>query len=482
MEEGKTFSEKNPNNVSRRNFLKTSFTTAAAISIVPRFVLGGNGFTPPSEKINIGLIGCGGQGLTDMRNLIKIPEVQYVAFADPMKEWDYTEFYFGGFAGREPARKIAEKYYAEQTGKGNYKGLKTYQDFREMLDKETDIDAVTVETTDNVHAVAAMAAMKKGKHVYCQKPLTHDIWEARQLNLSAKKYKVATQMGNQGHAMEGNRLVWEWVHAGAIGDVTEVYCWTNRPAGMWPQGIEAPKEVPSVPRVLNWNLWLGPAKFRPYHPIYCPFRWRGFKDFGTGSLGDMGCHIMDTPVWALDLVHPVSIESVVNTPYVKDTYPIASIIRYQFPGRGSKPPVSLTWYDGGLMPFRPKELEDGRRMGDNGGGVLLIGNKGTIMTGTYGANPRLIPETEMKKFTPPPKTLKRTGGIYQEWVDACRGGEPGTSNFGVSGPLAEIVLLGNVAMQYPNKRLDYDGENMKVTNIEEANQYIKRHYYGGWSL
>lgn len=466
---------------SRRTFLKASAATAA-FTIVPRSALGGPNYVAPNDRINVALIGAGGQGRTDMENLIKFPELQYIAVADPMREYDYSEFYFKGFAGREPLKQQIEEYYAQQSGSGTFRGVKTYEDFREMLDAEPDIDAVTVETTDNLHALASMAAMKNGKHVYCQKPLTHDIWEARQLRLAAKKYGVVTQMGNQGHAMEGNKLIYEWIQAGAIGDVKEVHCWTDRPGGRWPQGIDVPQETPSVPRALNWNLWLGPAKDRPYHPIYLPFRWRGFWDFGTGSLGDMGCHIMDTPVFALGLEHPTSIEAVMNTPYKKDTYPVAAMIRYEFPRKGGGEAIQLTWYDGGLMPFRPKELEDGRMMGDSGGGVLLVGTKGTIMCGTYGANPRLIPETAMQKFKRPPRTLKRTEGIYAEWVEAMKGGEPASSNFDVSGPLTEIVLLGNVAMRYPNERLYYDGENMVVTNKEDAAGYIKRTYYGGWTL
>ncbi|MBD3375421.1 gfo/Idh/MocA family oxidoreductase [candidate division KSB1 bacterium] len=468
--------------LNRRAFMRTALSAGAAFCIVPRHVLGGPNQVAPSDKINVAIIGCGGQSLIDMDNLIKFPEIQYVAMADPMKEWDYREFYFGGFAGREAAKRKAEDYYAGQRGKSSFKSIRTYADFREMLDQESGIDAVTIETTDNLHALATLAALEKGKHVYCQKPLTHDIYEARVVTEAARKAGVATQMGNQGHAMEGNRLVYEWINAGAIGDVREVHCWTDRPGGRWPQGVDVPEETPSVPRVLDWNLWLGPARYRAYHPIFCPFRWRGFWDFGTGSLGDMGCHIMDTPVWALDLRHPESVEAVMTTPYKDDTYPVAAMIQYEFPERDGRAPVSLTWYDGGLMPFRPKELEDKRRMGDSGGGVLLIGDKGTIMCGTYGDNPRLIPETEMKKFTPPPKTLKRTEGIYHEWVEACLGGDPATSNFDYSGPLTEVVLLGNVAMRFPNTRLYYDGANMKVTNIEEADQYIKRQYHGGWSL
>ncbi len=466
---------------SRRDFMKAS-AAAAAFTIVPRSVLGGPSAIAPSDRINVALIGAGGQGLVDLDNLIKFPELQYIAVADPMEKWDYREFYFGGYAGRMAAKEIIETYYAENGSTESYKGCNVYEDFREMLENEPDIDAVTVETTDNMHALAAMAAIKRGKNVYCQKPLTHDIYEARMLRLAAQKAGVATQMGNQGHAMESNRMVYEWINAGVIGDVTEVHSWTDRPAGMWPQGVDVPPEIPSVPRVLNWNLWLGPAQYRPYHPIYLPFRWRGFWDFGTGSLGDMGCHILDTPVWSLGLEHPESIEATTTTPYKKDTYPLASMIRYEFPKRGSKPPVTLTWYDGGLTPFRPEVLEEGRRMGNRDGGTIFYGTKGTLMCGAFGQNARLIPESAMKNFKKPPQTLKRTDGIYSEWVEAMKGGDPATSNFNVSGPLTEIVLLGNVAMRYPGTRLYYDGENMQVTNVDDADQYIKRDYAGGWSL
>lgn len=476
---------KNQENVcqpSRRKFLKSSAAVAASVMIVPRYVLGGPGYIAPSDKINVAIIGSGGQGIFDMDHLIKFPELQYIAAADPMAEWDYSEFYFGGMAGRVEAKRRIEEYYANQKDLSSYKGCNIYEDFREMLDRETGIDAVTVETTDNVHAVAVMAAIKRGKHVYCQKPLTHDIYEARMLTRAARQAQVVTQMGNQGHAMEGNKLIYEWLQAGAVGDVYEVQCWTDRPGGRWPQGVAIPEETPSVPRVLNWHLWLGPAKDRPYHPMLCPFRWRGFWDFGTGSLGDMGCHIMDTPVFALGLKDPVSVEAVCNTPYMEDSYPVAGIIRYEFAATGTQPGITLTWYDGGLTPFRPRVLEAGRRMGDQDGGILFFGNKGILMSGCFGENPRLIPETAMRQFKLPPKTVPRTEGIYREWVDAMLGRGPASSNFEVSGPLTEIVLLGNLALQYPNQRLEYDSLNMKITNMEEANQYIQRHYHGGWSL
>ncbi len=470
----------NKEKISRREFLGTAATVTAAITIVPRHVLGGPGYIPPSEKINLAFIGVGGQGTYNMKQFMELPDAQVISVCDPNERCDYKKFYYGGVAGWKPALKIVNKYYAEKNRKRTYNGCSAYADFRVMLENEPAIDACVVATTDNCHAIASMAAIKKGKHVYCEKPLSHDIYEARQLTLAARKYGVATQMGNQGHAMEGNRLIKEWIADGAIGEVEEVHVWTNRPFGYWPQGIDRPGKAPGVPQGLDWKLWLGPAKFRPYHPIYVPFNWRGWWDFGTGALGDMGCHLIDTPHYVLDLPSPTSIEASC-TPVNDETGPIGSIIYYEFPQTGSKPPLKMTWYDGGLLPPRPKELEKGRKI-DKGGGVLFIGSKGKIMASTYGENPRLIPESAMKAYKRPPKTVPRTPGIRKEWIRACKGGEPASSNFDISGPLTEIVLLGNLAIRANGQQLKWNGEKMKVTNEKKANKYVKRKYYNGWKL
>ncbi len=469
---------KKPKGLTRRDFLKTTAITATGISIIPRHVLGGTGYIAPSNKVNLAIIGTGGQGTYDMTQLLAIPDAQIVAVCDVFDEF---HMYEDRFAGRKPAKHVVENHYATQSNNSEYKGCADYVDFREMLEQEKDIDAVVVSTTDNVHAVAAMAAIKRGKHVYCQKPLTLDVHEARMLTEAARKKGVATQMGNQGHAGEGNRLMVEWVADGAIGDVHEAHVWTNRPAGWWPQGVDRPDTVPSVPRGLDWNLWLGPAPFRPYHPAYVPFKWRGWWDFGTGALGDMGCHLIDTPVWALNLGNPISVQAS-STPVNNETGPLASIVHYEFPARGSMPPVKMSWYDGGLMPPRPAELEDGRKMGDSGGGVLLIGDKGTIMCSTYGNNARIIPETKMKAYTLPPKTIPRVESIYHDFIQGCKGGTTPCSNFEVSGPMTEIVLLGNLAIRTPGQRLLWDGEKVAVTNVPEANKFVKREYYGDWTL
>ena len=450
--------------MNRRDFLLSTAAGVAAFTIVPRHVLGGPGHTPPSEKLNIAGVGVGGMGKNNLENL---SDENIVAICD---------------VDRKYAGEVFEKYPE----------AKKYRDFRRMLEKQKDIDAVVVATPDHTHAVISMMAIKMGKHVYCQKPLTHSVYEARKLTEAAREHKVATQMGNQGHSGEGIRLICEWIWDGAIGPVREVHAWTNRP--VWPQGIGRPEDTPSVPVTLDWDLWLGPAPDRPYHPCYLPFSWRAWWDFGTGVLGDMACHILDPVFWALKLGYPTSVEAshsydvremwkkVDN----KETYPRASIVRYQFPARGDMPAVKLTWYDGGLLPARPEELEPGRQMGKEGNGVMFVGEKGKLMCGCYGESPRLIPEAKMKEYKRPAKTLPRiTGGVdghEKDWARACKGGEPASSNFDYSGPLTESVVMGNLAIRNPGERLDWNGQNMKVTNVAEANEYVHRQYREGWTL
>jgi len=436
--------------LSRRNFVQSA-AAVAAFTIVPRYVLGGARIVPPSEKLNIAGIGIGGRGEGD---LDEVGSENIVALCD------------------------VDKNYAGRVFK-KYPNAKAYTDFRTMLEKEDkNIDAVVIATPDHTHAIITMMAIKMGKHVYCEKPLTHSIYEARMVAEAARAAGVATQMGNQGQATEEQRLLCELISDGAVGRVHEVHSWCNRPIS--PRGIERPKDTPPVPEGLSWDLWLGPAPERPYHPSYHPFSWRGWWDFGTGVLGDIGCHQLSPIFKALKLGYPTSVEastSGVNS----ETAPLASIVRYEFPARGDLPPVTLSWYDGGLMPARPPELEDGRRMGevdDN----LLVGDKGRIL------GHRLIPESKMQEYKKPPKTLPRSPGHHQEWINACKGGVPAGSNFDVAGPLAEVVLLGNIAVRMYQKlyekgvKLYYDGPNMKITNLPEANEYIRSEYRKGWGL
>ena len=466
--------------MSRRDFIGKTVAATAAATIVPRHVLGGPGFFAPSDMINMAMIGVGGQGSFDMRMFMRDEGVRIIAVADPVQVMDYSQTYFRVPAGRDPVKQTVHEAYADAIAAGDYTELQTYVDYREMLDRETGIDAVCVSTTDSVHAVASMAAIKLGKHVYTQKPMAHDIYEARKLAEAARQYGVKTQMGNQGHAEEGIRLISEWIADGAIGEVAEVHCWTNRPINNWPQGIDRPTETPPVPDTVNWDLWLGPAPERPYHPSYLPFFWRGWWDFGTGVMGDMGCHVMDIPVTALKLGHPTSVVAS-STPVNDETAPLACLVEYEFPAREGMPPVKMMWYDGGLQPPRPKELDEGQRLPSSG--TMFVGSIGKIICADYGGNPQLIPQAKMEAYTQPPKTIPRVAEIHQNFLDGIRNDELPTSNYDVSGPLTEIVLLTNLAIRAGrNVRLTWDGPNMKVTNVEEANQYVKREYRSGWSL
>jgi len=429
----------------------------AAFTIVPRHVLGGPGKTPPSEKLNIAGIGVGGQGAADLNG---VDSQNIVALCDV--DWGHAA---GTFR--------------------RYPKAKKYRDFRKMLDEEEkNIDAVTVATPDHIHAVASMAAIKRGKHVYCEKPLTHSVYEARMLAQAAREHKVATQMGNQGQASEETRLMCEYIWDGAIGPVREVHVWTDRPlrglnSVYWPQGVDRPKETPPMPETLDWDLWLGPAPDRPYHPAYVPFRWRGWWDFGTGALGDIGCHSLDPVFRALKLGPPTSVEATC-TLVNKETYPVASIVHYQFPARADMPPVKVIWYDGGMRPPRPDELEDGLQIGT--GGMLFVGDKGKML------GDRLIPESRRMEYGKPPQMIPRSPGHHVEWIEACKGGKPAGSNFDHAGPLAEAVLLGNVALRPEMKermnrtKLLWDAENMKITNVPEANTFLRREYRDGWTL
>jgi predicted dehydrogenase len=467
MKPQRTGPKRKAGRLSRRQFLDNMVALTAALTIVPRYVLGGSRHIPPSEKLNIAGIGVGGRGAD---NLDAVSSENIVALCD------------------------VDQQRAAGTFK-RYPNAKQYSDFREMLEKQKDIDAVIVATPDHIHAVATMMAIKMGKHVYCEKPLTHSIYEARMVAQAARENKVATQMGIQGHSDEGIRLLCEWIWDGAIGAVSEVHTWTDRPGNWWPQGISRPKDTPPPPPTLDWDLWLGPATNRPYNPAYVPFKWRGWWDFGTGPLGDMGIHNCSPIFWALKLGCPTSVELVSQEGNNDETGPVKSIVRYEFPARspavgGSDPvqgfallpAVTLTWYDGGNMPLRPEELEPDRRLGDNDGGSLFIGQKGKILApGWCAASPRLIPESKMKEYKLPPKTIPRSPGHHQEWIDACKGGKPPTANFDFSGPITEVLLLGNIAIRTGQKLL-WDGPNMKITNVPEANKYIQRQYRQGWTL
>ena len=415
----------------------------------------------PNNKLNIAAIGVGGMG---SGNIEKCSEENIVALCD-------VDLKRGG------------KTF------GAHPKAKRFRDFRVMLDKmEKEIDAVIIATPDHTHAVATMEAIRRGKHVYTQKPLTHTILEARQLTEASKRYGVATQMGNQGHSSNGARQTVEWIRAGVIGEVREVHCWSDRPLRgtrfekrlYWPQGVaNRPEKKEVVPDTLDWDLWLGPAPYRDYSSAYVPFDWRGWWDFGTGALGDMGCHIIDHPYWALKLGYPTSVEAS-STHIHSETAPLASLVTYHFPARGELPPVRMVWYDGGIKPTRPEELEPHEEWPVDG--VLYVGDRGKIMHKSHGGKPTLLPLSRMNDFQRPDETLPRIKGSHeQNWIDACKGGAPACSNFNYSGPLTEVVLLGNLAIRTEGHLL-WDGPNMRVTNNEAANEFVRREYRQGWRL
>jgi predicted dehydrogenase len=360
-----------------------------------------------------------------------------------------------------------------------YPKVPKYKDFRQMLDKEKDIDAVTISTPDHVHAFAAMAAMERGKHVYVQKPMTRLISETRKLTEAARKFRVASQMGNQGHSNEGVRQLCEMIWAGHIGNVREVHAWTNRP--IWPQGIAAPLPQEPIPGTMDWDIWLAASESRPYNSGYAPRNWRGWKDFGCGALGDMACHVLDGVNWAMKLTAPVSVECVRQEQKNPYTFPTKSIIRFDFAARGNMPPLTVYWYDGELLPPRPEGIGPDTKLGDGHSGSIFVGDKGVVTTGTYGAKTRLLPIEKMKDYKFPEPVLPRSPGHYRDWIRACKGGVPACSNFDYAGPFTEWVLLGVVALKCEGK-LQWDSKAMKVTNMAEANRYITGNYRKGWKL
>lgn len=481
--------QKNKSNQNRRSFLKTAGTGAAGFMIVPRHVLGGKGYVAPSDMLNIAGIGAGGKGESDLTSFIASPNARVIALCDV-----------------DDRRAAASR---ERFPDAPY-----FKDFREMLDKhEKDIDAVSVSTPDHTHAVAAYDAMRRGKHVYVQKPLTHDIYEARVLTQAAHKYKVVTQMGNQGASLDDVRIMKEIYDAGMIGEVDRVVTWTNR--AIWPQALQTPSDTMPVPSELNWDLWLGTAPYREYNKRYLPFDWRGWSDYGTGALGDMACHIMDPVYRILPIKYPSSVECSMSGSYIgnfetleyPDSFPSASKIHFTYPKTNGPGTVKVTWMDGGLMPERPEGLGPDEAIGNWDGGCIFYGDKGMIMSDCYGQNPRLIPTKRMaEEVMPEPTETRVPEGHYVQWVNACMAGyEDGetSSNFDYAGPFTESILLGNLALKsyfienpekadagfwsgnskyLGRKQLLWDGDSMTISNLAEANQFVKRDYRGEWEF
>jgi len=445
--------------LSRRSFLKSA-SIASAAAAFPSVMRSQQGQSP-NNKLNIALIGLGGRGRAAVTGL---KDENYVAFCD------------------------VDDTRAAQTFK-EFPDVPTFRDYRKMLEKlGSSIDAVTVSTPDHMHFPIAVAALKLGKHVFVEKPMTHTVWEARELAKLAREKKVATQMGNQGHASDGVRLLKEWVDAGVLGEVREVQSWTNRPLSHWPQGAtnaKAPdhsKFVPVIPPTLDWNLWQGIAPERPYDPMFMPFTWRGFWDYGTGALGDMGCHLLDGVHWALQLDAPSHIEAV-SAFHNELTGPSSSMITYKFPARGKLAPLTLKWYDGGLVPPPPAEWDAKTPLPDNG--TLIIGSKATVFANLYYQSVRIIPEAKRQEMAPslPPRSLPRVEGAdhFKEWVRACKGGPAAGSNFDIASRLTELCLLSNVAVR-ARRPLEWNSAAMKVTNFSDATQFVTKPYRPGFGV
>lgn len=474
--------------VSRRKFIQSSAIAAAAFTIVPRHVLGGVGFTAPSDKLLIAGVGAGGKGESDINNFYKSGKAEIAFLCD-----------------------VDDRRSANS--RKRFPKAKYYKDWREMYEKESkNFDAVSVSTPDHNHAIITLGAMQLGKHVYVQKPLTHDIFESRALQAAEKKYKVVTQMGNQGASNDGPRLMAEWFDAGLIGDVHTVYCWTDRP--VWPQGVPWPTTKTEVPKELDWDLWLGTAPYQDYIPKLVPFNWRGWWDYGTGALGDMGCHLVEVPFRVLGLQSPKDVQCSVGSVYVDEfkrgyfpeSCPPSSHAILTFPKTSkTQGEVTLHWMDGGIQPARPEELGPNEVFGDGGNGVLFIGTKGKMMCGTYGENPQLLPLSKTQNAKVKETYARVPGGAnghYAQWVEGAIAGygkKELSAPFEKSCPLNETLLMANLAIRgfdireeradgkgftFPGRyiKLLWDNENMRVTNFDLANQFVKRQYRDGWSL
>lgn len=481
----------------------------AGLMIVPRHVLGGQGHVAPSDRITIGCVGMGHQGFAVLFGLLARPDVQITSVCDCNKgSLDYVEYspnalmnnarrLLGkgyenwaedlnspgsvnltpafrtsvGMGGREPAKRLVEAYYASRN-ESSYKGCSAYSDYRELLEKEKDLDAVYVATPDHWHAPIALAAMRRGKHVLCQKPMTHSVGEARKMAEAAQQTKVATAVTINNPSTPQSRLIKQWLDDGAIGRVREVHNWSSRP--FWPQGVARPESSMPVPAGLDWDMWLGPAPERPFHSIYHPFSWRGWYDFGCGSFGDMGCYSFAGLFHILNLAPPTAVESSTSESH-KETYPKASMVHVDFPS------VRLSWYDGGLTPRRPAGLkpEDEKRFRKGQEGVMYVGDKGLLIAGFNGEGPRVYPESS--KYESKPESREYGDEAVDQWIAACKGGPEPRTSFAQQSPVTESFLLGCIAQRMPGERLVWDSTNMKITSSEAANAFVDPPWRGNWS-
>ncbi|WP_146521180.1 Gfo/Idh/MocA family protein [Stieleria varia] len=467
--------------LNRRQWLAAGGAISAA-AIVPRHVLGGPRFVAPSDKINVALVGAGGRGLQNARELMKLSDVRIPIVVDPAQQWDLKDFYYRGLAGREPVRQIIETHFRENEPGFQCRGL---ADFREMLaEPNNGIDAILCATPDHLHATVSIAAMKAGKHVYCEKPLTHNVAEARRVAEVARESGVATQMGNQGHSRDTIRETCELIWAGAIGDVQAVHAWV--PATRWNKGMQAPPtDSQPLPAGLDWDLWCGPRVPPDFHSAYAPVAWRDFWTFGCGAMGDFGCHDLDSAVWALDLGMPTSVEMHAAGNTHPDMAPWGEIGYFDFSSArvGKDPnkrsPIRVHWYSGGLKPSRPTQLPHGTNLPSRG--VLFIGSEGVLVCGGAGGPADLYPVKRREAVGQVPQSLPRSAGHHRDWIDAIKGQGSASSEFHYGAKLTEITLLGLVALR-SRERIEYDAEAMKVTNSDPADQLLHGQYRNGWEL
>jgi predicted dehydrogenase len=453
--------------LTRRQFVRGSLAAAAGLACRSDRLIAQQASSSPSKRqqpLKVAVVGAGGRGADNLADL-RTTGVSIIALCDCDE------------------RRAAPSFQ-------KYPEARRYSDWRKLLEKERDIDAVLVATPDHNHAIISIAAMKLGKHVYCEKPLAHSVWEARRMAEVAAETKVVSQMGTQGHAFEGTRRAVEVLRSGAIGEVRELHVWTDRPKNWWPQGIERPKEQPPVPPGLDWDVWLGPAPRRPFHPAYLPFKWRGFWDFGTGAIGDMGVHNLDTAFWGLELTAPTSVKikdcsRALTEPSAKETLPLWSILELEFPARGTKPPVKMTWYDGGKLP--PRDLFHGEPIPNKDGGSLLIGSRGSLLTRTWSGGETeadmfvLLPRKQFETYKSPDPSIPRVRSHHHEWVAACRGDGNTLSNFGYASVLTEALLIGNLAL-HVGKDIQWDAHKMLAVDCPQADRFIHPAMREGWSL
>lgn len=460
---------------SRRNFVKNTAYAATSFMIVPRYVLGGKGFTAPSDTVTLGIVGAGGKGRKNTEAFLQLDDVRITAIADPAYYWNLADFYYRSEAGRGPVKDIIEEKHQVQDSSFQ---VAEYIDFREMLENE-ELDGIVCSTPDHTHAYISLLSMRAGKHVYCEKPLTHNIWEAKQVRKVAAETGLATQMGNSGHSADGIRKTVEYLRAGAIGKVNEVHAWV--PATRWVPSLRGlPEGESTMPINFDWDLWLGPREPRPFHEYYVPVTWRDFWDFGCGALGDFGCHDMDASVWAFNLSAPERVEILPAGFSNADIAPYGEIGYYDFLAEGDQAPLKLTWYSGGLRPKESEILPQDTGLPRRG--TMFVGEKGIILNDGGEREPMIYPESLAESFTPPEPSIPRSNGHFRDWIDAIKDGPAASANFEYGARLTEITLLGVLSLRMGGQPIYWDAEQMKAKGLPEADKFIREPVRQDWEM